>query len=56
MQIPSIKLSTLSSVSVVFNFNASLNDVVPLSPILLPGSLMKMEKNRLFMDAICVFF
>ena len=29
-------LHRLSSVSVVFDFNASLNDVVPVSPILLP--------------------
>ena len=29
-------LHRLSSVSVVFDFNASLNDVVPVFPILLP--------------------
>ena len=29
-------LSRLSSVSVVFDFNDSLNDVVPVSPIPLP--------------------
>ena len=38
-------LPRLSSVSVVFDFNASLNDVAPLSPILLPVDLMRMEKE-----------
>ena len=42
-----------SSVSVVFNFNASLNDVAPVSPILLPD-VMRMEKNELLMEAFCV--
>ena len=46
----------LSSVSVVFDFNASLNDVAPFSPIMLPVDLMRMEKNGLLMDAICVLF
>ena len=31
--------------SVVFDFNASLNDVAPLSPILFPVDLMGMEKE-----------
>ena len=35
----------LSFVSVVLDFNASLNDVVPLSPISSPVDLMKMEKK-----------
>ena len=35
----------LSSVSVVFDFNASLNDVAPVSPILFPVDLMRMEKE-----------
>ena len=43
-----------SSISVVFDFNASLNDVAPVSPILLSVYLMKMEKSGLLMDAICV--
>ena len=43
-----------SFVSVVFDFNASLNDVAPLSPMLFPVILMRMEKSGLFMDAICV--
>ena len=40
--------------SIVFVFSASPNDVVPVSPISLPVYLMKMEKNGLLMDAICV--
>ena len=34
----------LSFVSVVFDFNASLNDVAPVSPILFSIDLMLMEK------------
>ena len=45
----------LRFLSVVFDFNASLNDVTPVSPILLPVDFMGTEKNCLFMDAICVF-
>ena len=45
-----------SSMSVVFDFNASLNDVAPVSPILLSVYLMKMEKSGLLMDVICVLF
>ena len=41
-------------VSVVFDFNASLNDVAPVSPMLLSVDFMRMEKSGLFMDAICV--
>ena len=44
-----------SFVSVVFDFNASLNIVVSVSPILLPVDFMGTEKICLFMDAICVF-
>ena len=40
--------------SVVFVSNASLNDVAPVSPILLSVDLMK--KNGLLMDVICVLF
>ena len=36
----------LSSVSVVFDFNASLNDVAPASLILLSVDLMKMKKKK----------
>ena len=35
----------LSFVSVVFDFNASLNDVAPVSPMLFPVDLMRMEKE-----------
>ena len=34
----------LSSVSVVFDINASPNDVAPLSPISLPVDLMRMKR------------
>ena len=44
----------LSSVSVVFDFNASLNDAIPVSPILLSVGLREMEKSELLMDVICV--
>ena len=46
----------LSFVNDVFDFNTSLNDVAPTSPISFPVDLMRMEKNRLFMDAICMLF
>ena len=44
--------------SVVFDFNASLNDVAPVSPMLLSVDLIVMKKKGgvLFMDAICVLF
>ena len=45
-----------SPASVVFDFNVSLNDVAPLSPILFPVDLMSMGKSVLLMDAICVLF
>ena len=48
--------SRLSFTSVVFDFSASLNDVAPVSPMLLAVDLMRMEKSGLFMDAICVLF
>ena len=48
-------LNRSSAVSVVFDFNASLNIVVSVSPILLPVDFMGTEKICLFMDAICVF-
>ena len=46
-------LFRLSSVSVVFDFNASLNDFAPVSPILLSFDLLEMEKSGLSIDAIC---
>ena len=44
----------LSSVSVVFDFNDSLNDVAPLSPMSLPVDAKRNEKSELLMDVICV--
>ena len=41
--------------SVVFDFNASLNDSPPVSPIQFAVDLIKI-KNGLFMDAIYVLF
>ena len=40
----------------MFDFNASLNEVAPVSPILLSVDLMRMEKCGLLIDAICVLF
>ena len=40
----------------MFDFNASLNAVAPVSPILHPVDLMKMEKSCLLMNAFCVLF
>ena len=36
----------LSSASVVFDFNTSLNDVAPVSPILLSVVLTRMVKRK----------
>ena len=44
----------LSFVIVVFDFNDSLNDAAPVSPILLSVDDMIMEKSELLMDAFCV--
>ena len=44
----------LSSVSVVFDFNDSLNDVAPVSPMLLPVDVKRKEKSDLLMDAFYV--
>ncbi len=43
-----------SFMSVVFDFNASLNDVAPISLMLFPVDLMRTEKSGLLMDAIFV--
>ena len=40
--------------SVVFDFNASLNDVAPVSPISFPVDVMRKEKSELLMDVFCV--
>ena len=45
-----------SSVSVVFDFNASLNDAAPFSPILLSVDVNQKEKSGLLMDVFCVSF
>ena len=44
----------LSFVSVVFDFNDSLNDVAPVSPILLSVDVMREERSELLMDVSCV--
>ena len=46
----------LSLASVVFDFNASLNDFTPVSPMSLTVDLMRMEKGELLMDLICMLF
>ena len=51
-----LALHKSSAVSVVFDFNASLNNCIPDSPILLPVDLMRMKKSVLLMDVICVLF
>ena len=43
-----------SSVSVVFDFNASLSDVVSVSPILLPVGVKKKKKGKRLTDVFCV--
>ena len=42
--------------SVVFDFNASLNDSAPVSPVMFPVNVKRMEKSGLLMDVFCVFF
>ena len=44
-----------SWVSVVFDFNASLIDVAPVSLMLFPVVVWIMKKSGLLMDAICLF-
>ena len=46
----------LSFVIDVFDFNASLNDFTPVSPMSLTVDLMRMEKGELLMDLICMLF
>ena len=40
--------------SVVFDFNASHNDVAPLSPMLFPVDVIRKEKSELLMDVFGV--
>ena len=54
--LPLYSQHTSKSVSVVLDFNASLNDVAPVSSILFSVDLMRMEKSGLLMDVICVLF
>ena len=42
--------------SVAFDFNDSLNDVAPLSPMLLSVDVKRNEKSELLMDFICASF
>ena len=46
----------LIAVSAVFDFSPSLNDVAPVSPILLPVDVMRKEKSELLVDDFGVFF
>ena len=43
-----------SAVSVVFDFNDSLSDVAPVSPISLPVDMMRNGKSYLLMDVSCL--
>ena len=43
-----------SSVSVLFDFSASPNDVAPLSPMLLSVDLMRMKESGLLVDVVFV--
>ena len=40
--------------SVVFDFNDSLNDVAPASPIWFPVVMKRKGKSELLMDVFCV--
>ena len=42
--------------SVVFDFNDSLNDVAPVPPMLLSVDVKRNEKSELLMDVFRVFF
>ena len=46
----------LSFVSVAFDFNASVNEVAPVYPILLSVDMMRKEKSELLMNVFCVPF
>ena len=47
----------LSSVSVVFDFNASLNDAAPVSVMLFTVGVMRKKRSGLFDGClVCVFF
>mgnify|MGYP004489680221 CR=1 FL=1 len=44
----------LSVISVVFDFSASLNDVAPVSPMMLSIKEKRREKSESLMDVFCV--
>ena len=48
--------SRLSSVSVVFDFNDSLNDVAPVPPKKFSVDVKRNEESELLMDVICVSY
>ena len=50
----SYSLIRMSFVSAVFDFNASLSDVAPLSLILLSVDVKRNDKSESLKDAICV--
>ena len=54
LYVPFLVLQKRSSVSVVFDFNASYSDALPVSPMLLSVDLMRMKKSGLLVGAICV--
>ena len=57
LHMPFLVLYNASSVSVVFDFNASLNDAHPLSIVQLPNDLMKNGKVVfLSIPILCFFF
>ena len=45
-----------SSVSAAFDFNDSLNDFAPVSPMLFTFDVKRKEKNYLLICVICAFF
>ena len=45
-----------SFVSVVLDFSASLNDVAPMSLMLLTVEVMRNDKSELLMGALCISF
>ena len=47
-------LDILRSVNVVFDFNASLIDVAPVSPMLLPVYSMRIEELIVYRFNLCV--
>ena len=53
---PFLVLHKSSTVSVVFDFNASLNDAAPAFPILFSVDMLRMKKSELLMDATFVLF